>query len=367
MKKIHLICNAHIDPIWQWSWDEGISSVISTFKSAVDLADEFDYIFCHGESLLYETIEKNAPKLFEKILNLVKQKKWHISGGWYLQPDCLFPSGETFIRNIAEGKRYFAEKFGVEPVVATNFDSFGHSIGLVQIMAKSNFKGYLICRPRKDVQIEYPSRFFNWVSPDGSSVIVSNSSTYNSALGQVTKKILEEVNGNAVGMLGSEKAETEKSGLEDIDYILWGVGNHGGGPSRKDLADIQNLKIENTEILHSSPENLFSDDINVCGEKRTSLVTCMPGCYSSMARVKQGFRKTENLYYATEKMISSAMLNGYSPNLSEFKQAEKKLLLATFHDILPGTCILSGEKEGLSLLAYCEKVARDFRTEAFHI
>lgn len=92
MKKLHLICNAHLDPIWQWTWDEGLSAVIATFKSAADLADEFDYIFCHGEALLYETIENNAPDLFARIQKLVKEGKWHISGGWYLQPDCLMPS-----------------------------------------------------------------------------------------------------------------------------------------------------------------------------------------------------------------------------------------------------------------------------------
>lgn len=365
MKKIHLICNSHIDPIWQWGWDEGISSVISTFKAAADLSDEFDYVFCHGESLLYETIEKNAPDLFEKIKRLVKQGKWHISGGWYLQPDCLMPNGETIVRNIAEGRRYFNDKFGEKPTVATNYDSFGHSVGLVQIMAKCGFRGYLICRPKKDVQIKYPSRFFKWIGPDGSSVIVSNSATYNSQLGEVTKKITEEASGKDFGMLGAAAGEGVKNGLNDIDYVLWGVGNHGGGPSRKDLKDISELKIDDTEMVHSTQERLFDDNIEVKGELKTSLVTCMPGCYSSMARIKQAFRKTENLFYATEKMLSVAVLNGYSPDFSDFKSAEKKLLLSTFHDILPGTCIADGEKEGLGFLSSCEKTMRDYRTDAF--
>ena len=365
MKKIHLICNAHLDPIWQWTWDEGISAVIATFKSAVDLAEEFEYVFCHGESLLYETIEKNAPDLFARIQKLVKEGKWHISGGWYLQPDCLMPCGETFVRQIATGKEYFLEKFGVEPTVATNYDSFGHSVGLVQIMAKSGYKGYLICRPRKDVQIEYPSRFFKWVGPNGSSVVVSNSSTYNSALGEASEKIKQEVSGQAVGMLGSEKQENEIVGMEDVDYVLWGVGNHGGGPSRKDLKDIAELRIKDTEILHSTPENLFADDIRVGGEMKKSLITCMPGCYSSMARVKQAYRRTENLFYATEKMLSVAMMAGLKPDLRDLKEAEKKLLLASFHDILPGTCIEEGEKEGLGLLSACEKTLKEYRTQAF--
>ena len=365
MKKLHLICNAHLDPIWQWTWDEGLSAVIATFKSAADLAEEFDYIFCHGESLLYETIEKNAPDLFARIQKLVKAGKWHISGGWYLQPDCLMPCGETFVRQIAVGKKYFIEKFGVEPVVATNYDSFGHSVGLVQIMAKCGYKGYLICRPRKDTQIEYPSRFFKWTSPDGSNVIVSNSSTYNSALGEVTKKILQETSGENVNMLGSESESEKTDGMEDVDYILWGVGNHGGGPSRKDLRDIAELKLEETELFHSTPEALFADSILVKGEMKTSLVTCMPGCYSSMARVKLAYRKTENLFYATEKMLSAAMLAGLKSDLHALEDAQKKLLLASFHDILPGTCIEEGEKEGLGLLSSCEKTLKEYRTQAF--
>lgn len=363
MKKLHLICNAHIDPIWQWTWDEGIASAIATFKSAADLADEFDYIFCHNESLLYEAIEKNAPVLFARIQKLVRQGKWHIMGGWYLQPDCLLTGGETLVRHIGRGRRYFREKFGAEPSVTTNFDSFGHSVGLVQILAKSGYTGYMTCRPNGQFQFDYPSRFFRWKGPDGSSVVATYSASYNSALGAAAEKIARETGGAGVGMLGSEKAQA--GGTEDVDYLLWGVGNHGGGPSRKDLKDIAALKISGTELVHSTPEALFADGIKVKGEVSGSLVTCMPGCYSSMARVKQSFRKTENLFYATEKLLSAAMMAGYRAELSELQKAEQRLLLASFHDILPGSCVEEGEREGLGLLADCEKIAKDYRTNAF--
>ena len=166
MKTLHLICNAHLDPIWQWTWDEGISAALSTFKSAADLADEFDYIFCHNESLLYEQIEINSPELFERIKKLVKQGKWVVAGGWYLQPDCLMPSGESIVRQIKVGQEYFYKKFGVKSEVAVNYDSFGHSIGLVQIMRKCGYKGYITARPNR-VQCPRPSRFFNWIAPTG--------------------------------------------------------------------------------------------------------------------------------------------------------------------------------------------------------
>lgn len=365
MKRLHLICNAHLDPIWQWTWDEGIASTFSTFKSAADLAEEFDYIFCHGEALLYEAIEKNAPELFARIQRLVKEGKWVITGGWYLQPDCNLPSGESIIRQIKTGQKYFMDKFGVSPTVATNYDSFGHSIGLVQIMKKCGYEGYMICRPADKLAFDYPSKFFRWRAPDGSSVVVTRSPSYNSKLGHAIDKIKEVALGNSVGMLGAEASGEQGSETADVDYVLWGVGNHGGGPSRKDLRDIAELKIDGTEILHSTPERLFGDGINVKGEVTTSLITSMPGCYSSMARMKRAHRQTENLYYAIEKMLSVAKMAGYESDLSDMEQAQKKLLLTQFHDTLPGTVVEVGEEDGLENLSFARKIAKEHRTGAF--
>lgn len=109
MKRLHLICNAHLDPIWQWEWEEGAAAALSTFQSAANLAEKYDYIFCHNEVNLYKYTEKYAPALFAQIQKLVKQGKWHIMGGWYLQPDCLMPSGEGMLRQIREGELYFKE------------------------------------------------------------------------------------------------------------------------------------------------------------------------------------------------------------------------------------------------------------------
>lgn len=364
MKKLHLICNAHLDPIWQWTWDEGFSAVLATFKSAADLAEEFDYVFCHGEALLYEEIEKKAPALFKRIQDLVKRGKWVVTGGWYLQPDVLMPCGESIVRQIEVGQKYFQEKFGITPTVATNYDSFGHSLGLVQIMKKFGYNGYLICRPGS-WQFDYPSRFFNWVAPDGSSIPVSHSSSYNSVLGKAVEKIQGYACGNVGGMLGAEQTAGSRADLEDVDYVLWGVGNHGGGPSRKDLQDIANLKIEDVELVHSTPERLFSDNIHIGGEVKTSLITCMPGCYATMARLKMAYRETENVFYATEKMLSVAKMAGYNVDLSDMKVAEKKMLLAMFHDILPGTSIVEGEQDGMELLSMTKKIVKDYRTGAF--
>ncbi|MCQ2474806.1 MAG: alpha-mannosidase [Clostridia bacterium] len=347
MKRLHLICNAHLDPVWQWTSDEGMAAAIATFKSAADLADEFDYIFCHNEALLYESVEKYAPELFERIRKHIESGKWKIIGGWYIQPDCNMPAGETFVRQIKEGERYFFEKFGVKPTTACNFDSFGHSVGLVQILKKCGFDSYLITRPSGEA-FDYPGTFFDWIGPDGSKAVVGRVPSYGSGMGHAAEKII-----NAV------------EDAEDVDFVLWGVGNHGGGPSRKDLKDIEELKIDGFDIFHSTPENLFHDKINILGETKNSLVTSMPGCYTSMAKIKQSHRFTENLLYNAEKLMSAAAMTGCEFDYDEMRKAQKKLLLAEFHDILPGTSVPDGEKEGLELLSSAANVFRENRMKAF--
>src|SRR5690606_36415956 len=109
---VHLFCNAHIDPVWMWAWEEGAREAISTFRTAVNLLGEFpEFVFSHNESLLYEWVEEYDPPLFERIQQYVKAGRWNITGGWYLQPDINLSGGETLVRLILEGRLYFQEKF----------------------------------------------------------------------------------------------------------------------------------------------------------------------------------------------------------------------------------------------------------------
>lgn len=332
MKKLHLICNAHIDPVWQWSGDEGISAALSTFRSAADLCEEFDYIFCHNESYLYAQVEKLDPELFGRIKQLVKRGKWYISGGWFIQPDCNLPCGESLVRQIRVGQNYFAEKFGIDsPKIATCYDSFGHSVGLVRIMNACGQNGYIICRPAT-FQFDYPSDVFTWRGADSSAVTVAHSPTYNSAMGKAAEKIKDA------------DGKTEETGL-----VLWGVGNHGGGPSRKDLKDIAEYINDNPRVCHSIPENFFAE-VEPHGEVNVSLVPNMPGCYTSMARVKQLHRKCENLYFSVESMLAKAALCGRGYDEKALQEALELLLFSQFHDILPGTVTADGEQSALTAL-----------------
>nr|MBO4517723.1 alpha-mannosidase [Clostridia bacterium] len=247
MKVLHLVCNAHLDPVWMWDWDEGACAALSTFYSAAELLDEYDYVFCHNEAVLYQYVEKYAPELFAKIKKAIACGKWHVMGGWYLQPDCMLPSGESFIRQITTGREYFQEKFGVRPTVAVNFDAFGHTRGLVQILKKCGYDGYIFCRPMPEF-MNLPDSPFWWKGYDGSkikAIRINDQTLYSSDLGHAKENILRKV----------KPFENQESGI-----ALWGVGNHGGGASRKDLADIIELKKEKAgeyEIIHSTPERFF--------------------------------------------------------------------------------------------------------------
>ena len=352
MKQVHLICNAHIDPIWHWDWQEGAGAVLSTFRSAVNLAREFDYVFCHNEAAIYKYVEEYDPGLFEEIKALVKAGKWHIMGGWYLQPDCNMPSGESMTRQVLEGKRYFLEKFGTFPTTAINFDSFGHSAGLVQILAKCGQDSYICCRPAAHV-VNLPARQFVWQGFDGSKVKVmhAHDGGYSTPMGSSLAAIFNKANAQP----------------EDVVCVLWGVGNHGGGPSRKDLADIKaEMEKGEWQLIHSTPEQFFAS-IHPTETVERSLRISMPGCYTSMGKIKRKNVQLENELYMAEKMLSAACISGALAEYPEEKLHEitEDLLGAEFHDVLPGSCIQSGEDNGLKLLDHGLLEAERLKTRAF--
>ena len=143
-KKIHLIGNAHLDPVWLWQWQEGFAEIKATFRSALDRMKEFDdFKFTSACSIYYMWIEKSDKAMFEEIKQRVKEGRWCITGGWFLQPDCNMPSGESIVRQIQTGKEYFKEKFGVWSDTAISFDAFGHNRGLVQIIKKCGQDSYI--------------------------------------------------------------------------------------------------------------------------------------------------------------------------------------------------------------------------------
>ena len=339
MKKVlHLICNSHIDPVWQWDWDEGAAAALSTFYAACNLLDKYDFIFCHNEVLIYQYIERYDKDLFARIQKLVEAGKWKIMGGWYVQPDCLVPSGESFIRQCTTGREFFQEKFNARPRVALNFDSFGHTKGLPQILKKCGFDSYIMCRPLKEyagtaMEGDMPHGPFLWEAYDGSRIKALR---------------YEDLYHNYTTPFGKAKEAIEKkmTFYEDLDRapILWGVGNHGGVSSEKDLEDImvlQNEKKGEYDIIHSTLEDYF-DAVEPTQVYKKNIYVFTKS-FSSVSGIKLAHDQLENALYLAEKICTAADIAGkYKYNKEVFVKAEETLCQIAFHDVLSGTAIKTG-------------------------
>jgi alpha-mannosidase len=352
---VHLICQAHLDPVWMWAWEEGAREAISTFNTAAQLLDEFpEFVFNHNESLLYEWIEEYDPRLFERIQGLVKARRWNITGGWYLQPDLNLLGGETVVRLILEGRRYFDEKFGVRPAISYNFDTFGHPGTLPQILKGSGFEMYIHCRPVPS-QMDLPSALYCWRGIDGSEVITlrPNAGWYCTPGEGVAQK--QARNGIEIA---------RQTGM-DV-FVPWGLGDHGGGATRKDLLAFREMlaEFENSdiELKHSTPEaylerirqqapELPSQD----GELQRTLM----GCYTSVAPIKRQMREGEALLASAERWAAIAWWRfGWKYPVQELREAWKRLMFNTFHDVLCGSLVEDAIPGVDDMYGYAHDVAR---------
>ncbi len=335
---VHLFCNAHIDPVWMWGWEEGLRETISTFRTACDLLDEFpEFIFNHNESLLYAWVEEHDPPLFARIKAAVQSGRWNITGGWFLQPDVNLPGGETLVRVILEGRRYFAEKFGVRPPVAYNFDSFGHPCSLPQLLIQSGFSLYVHCRPTES-QLALPGPFYRWRGPDGSEILAVRPDT-----GWYTTPHPGQAQAQALNGVRAAR-ETGRDTL-----VTWGLGDHGGGATRQDLLAFRALIAEyadsDVEIRHSTPEAFLAriqPYINDFPVYEGELQRTLSGTYTSIAPIKRQMREGEALLASAERWAALVWWRyGRAYPHAELSQAWWRLMFNTFHDVLCGSLLES--------------------------
>ena len=355
-KKVHLVCQAHLDPVWQWTWEDGLTEALSTFRVACDFCENVKgFVFCHNEALLYRWVEENDPALFRRIRRLVKARRWHVAGGSWLQPDLNLTSGESHIRQFLYGKAYFRSKFGVVPTTAYNFDPFGQPAGYAQILAGCGFDSYIFCRPSPR-QWPLPIGPFRWRDRSGKEVVARRSDKHYGTQHNAGRKL---------------SSALERYTDEPVSMVLWGIGNHGGGPSREDLRQIECFAREHPEyeIVHSTPEAFFrevrgqvSDMPVVAGEMQN----CYPGCYVSMRRVKHAHRACEGLMAATERLAAMAWWRASMPYPSKkLDEAWNDILFGEFHDILPGSGAEVVEQDALARFGHCSENLRRVRIKAF--
>lgn len=339
MKKIHLIGNAHLDPVWLWQWQEGFAEIKATFRSALDRMKEFDdYKFTSACSLYYMWIEKSDKKMFKEIQERVKEGRWCVAGGWYLQPDCNIPCGESFARHALFSQRYFKEKFGVTAHTGYNVDSFGHNGNIPKMLKNSGIDNYIFMRPMPHEK-ELPQNLFKWESMDGSRV--------------TTYRLPHFYN---IDSSRFEEFYNIVSPEEHYDIMaFYGVGNHGGGPT-VELMDRMKRELPE-EYVYSTPNEYFE---SVKDEQlpvvKDDLQFHAKGCYSACSQIKEGNRHTENaiLLLETYSVVSDYLVGTEYPK-EELARAWKNIMFNQFHDILGGCSIREAYTDARYL--HCEAMA----------
>ncbi|RMI38332.1 alpha-mannosidase [Streptomyces triticirhizae] len=332
-RTLHLVGNAHIDAVWLWRWPEGLQEIRATFQSAVDRMEEYpDFVFTCDSVMYLEWIERHDPELFETIRRRVAEGRFRIIGGWWVEPDCNVPSGESFVRQALYGQRYLLEKFGRIATAGSNLDPFGHNAMLPQLLRKAGLDSYLFLRPGPHEQ-SLPGQFFHWESPDGSRVLAYRLPNEYCAPGADIGHHLDK----AIGLMPDDEPEL---------MVFYGVGNHGGGPTKANLDSIRRLDelggLPRLQLSH--PEAFYEtirdrEDIPVhVGE----LQHHGPGCYSAHSGIKAWNRRAENELQRAEKWATIASVVAEQPYPHwEFAEAWKLVLFNQFHDILAGTAIRS--------------------------
>ncbi len=336
-KTLHLICQAHLDPVWLWPVRDGCSEAITTFQSAVDRAAENRaFKFTRSSAATYRWVEEMDPRLWNSVRKLVKQKRWEVIGGWVEQPDCNLPSTESFIRQGLYAGNYFDEKLSVRSRIGYNVDSFGHSGGLPQILKQAGMDSYVFVRPT-EANTDKLHPLFWWESPDGSRVLAlripSYSQSYGARADDIERYIREAAKKNF------------PLGFEDGVFFL-GVGNHGGGPTREHLARVAELQKDPSlpKLKFSTVEEFLqrlraSPAIHKIPVIRHELQHVFRGCYTSTGIIKEMHRAAEKALYTAEATSVQAALGVSVKSEGSLSEAWWRLLFNQFHDILAGTCV----------------------------
>jgi len=339
---IRLIGNSHIDMAWLWPWTETVEVVRNTFQSVLDLMREYpDFKFTMSSARTYEWMQEKYPDIFKQIEERVKEGRWEVIGGMWVEPDLNMPDGESLVRQILVGKRYFQKNFGVDVKIGWNPDSFGYNYQLPQIYKRSGMDYFVTQKLMWAHEFTtFPYKFFWWQSPDGSRLLTYFPHDYADPIDAVP--------------LGTQLATWMPSiygpKLTDSPEMmhLYGVGDHGGGPTRVMLDHAEQLREPDTvfpKVQYSFARDFFADM-----EKKLPTMQVPTwdgelyfqyhrGVFTTQAETKRRIRRSEENVLNAEKFGALATLYGRPYAQDEMQLAWKNLLFDHFHDIMPGSGI----------------------------
>jgi alpha-mannosidase len=329
--KAHVTGYAHIDMAWLWRWEESTYDIMfNTFSNQLKLMEVHpEFTFAQDQAVVYEMMEKFYPEISQGIRQRVRTGQWIPVSSTWSQTDENMPDGESLVRQFLYGQKATRERFGRYVRVAWQPDVFGHPASMPQIARKAGIEWYLFGRP------QVPSRppIFWWQSPDGSRVLGYNPP------GWYTQEVNHE---NFTVKL---RNEADRAGVKDM-LVLFGQGDHGGGPNPNDLAHLAALRSSphDVQIKFTNVENYFElllagkQDFPVWAGEHNPV---FEGCYTTQVEMKRHNRQAEQLLLAAEKMSEWARFGNYRDYFPsrDLGEAWKLTLLNQTHDLLPGSGI----------------------------
>ena len=351
---IHLVPNSHIDPVWLWDRYEGIDEVLSTFRSACDRLDEYPDLTFSGSSLqFYAWVLKYDANLFKRIQRRVAEGRWEVVGGWWVEADSNLPS-ESSLRNQARIAQAFSRKhFGRESAVAYLPDSFGHSATLPKILAETGFKYFLFCRPGAHEKSDLPANLF-WWERDGRRVLAYRlKHHYNQWVPEADRE------GHLRKTLNDEEYLRNP-----VNGFLFGVGDHGGGPTILQIEVFNRLIKERPpgDTGYSTCQRFFEEAEQSPGipAYRGDLHMHAVGCYSVLRNLKEAVRQGER--WLEHAARARRMAGKTGRGLDGLWRA---VLFNQFHDILPGSCAPHAAAQTCEELGGVVHACRDLAYDSF--
>ncbi len=361
--QLFAIGHAHMDPVWQWNKAEGYQEVFATFRSALDRLTEFPQVyFLASSAQFYEWVAESDPAMFAEIKQRVKEGRWIIVGGWWVEADVNCPHGEALVRQGLYAQHFFKKYFDQFITVAFSPDTFGHPWTLPQILTKQGFTCYMYMRPESHEKSTIPAPVFNWEGIDGTQIpAISIIKSYNAHENDIEERLNDY-----------EQVFGEKLPLMDKAVVLYGVGNHGGGPTIRTIEKIEKLRettfpnlihkslLEYTQFVTAQKDNIpvLKDD----------LLHHARGCYSACAAVKKWDRHTTNQLLTAEKLASlSSLCSLYQYPVEDFKKAWKFVLFNQFHDILAGSSIEEAYVQAGNEYGFVQTVAQETMFKSYRL
>jgi alpha-mannosidase len=332
---VRAVANSHIDMAWLWPWTETVEVVRNTFGTVLQLMRQYPgFIYAQSAAQDYVWMEEKYPDLFKEIQQRVKEGRWEIVGGMWVEPDLNMPSGESLVRQLLVGTRYFQQKFGVEVRIGWNPDSFGYNWQLPQIYKRSGLDYFITQKMSWNDTTKIPYKLFWWQSPDGSRILTYFPHDY--------------VNDIEPVRISQDVAEyVPKMGLPEILH-LYGIGDHGGGPTRSMLDSAirwQNRPNSFPKLTFSTAQSFFDDveknfaQLKIPVWNNELYFQYHRGVMTTQSETKKRIRQSEELLLNAEKFSSLAMLDGQPYAQEELQNDWKKVLFDQFHDIMPGSGI----------------------------